>query len=255
MNQRLRLATYLSAAVATSLMAGCFSAKPDASQYYVLTALPASAAPQTPPEPNLAIGVFSPDMPSYLDQPQIVARAGENLVTKNDFQRWAEPLPGGFSRVLIQDIALLTGTSQVALFPMTRTYGQEFEVYLMVLEFDGVPGGNVTLRVHWRITGPGGVPNFVVQDSVFTQPSSASATNYTGYVSAMSTLVGDLAKAIVAAIPQARTAEEKAAADQAEEAAMNAQVAAAKPPTVPAKPADAAPAPATTPATPPAAQP
>ena len=65
---------------------------------------------------------------------------------------------------------------------MLRTFGQEFEVYLLVVQFDGVPGGKVTLRVRWRITGPGGTPNYVVRESVFTRDSTASTESYQGYV-------------------------------------------------------------------------
>lgn len=243
MNPRYRSSGIFAAVLAAGLLAGCslLSPKPDYSQFYVLSALPASDAPATPPAPDVAMGVFNPDIPAYLDRPQIVARTGANEVTLNDYQRWAEPVAGGFSRVLIQDIALLSGTDHVALFPLTRTFGQEFEVYLMVLQFDGVPGGNVTLRVRWRITGPGGAPNYVVREAVFTRNSTASTESYQGYVEALSALVGDLAQEIVAEVPDARTAEaaakaqeakeeaDKAAAEQAEEAAIEAKAAASKP--------------------------
>jgi uncharacterized protein len=242
-NPRLRPPGIFAAVLAAGLLAGCslLSPKPDYSQFFVLSALPASAAPATPPAPDVAMGVFIPDIPAYLDRPQIVARTGENQVSLNDYQRWAEPVASGFSRVLIQDIALLSGADRVTLFPLTRTFGQEFEVYLLVVQFDGVPGGKVTLRVRWRITGPGGTPNYVVRESVFTRDSTASTESYQGYVEALSALVGDLAQEIVAAIPEAQTAEaaeqakeakeepDKAAAEQAAEAAMEAKAAASKP--------------------------
>jgi hypothetical protein len=228
MKHRIYPALSLAALAAAGLLAGCgsfFSPKPDYSQFYLLSALPASAAPATPPEPDLAMGVFSPDIPAYLERPQIVTRSGDNQVMLNDYQRWAEPFGSGFSRVLAQDIGLLAGTSRVAVFPLTQAFEQEFETYVLVFQFDGVPGGDVTLRARWRITGPGGKPNYVVQESILHATASATGDNYKGYVAAMSALVGDLAREIVAAVPQAKTAE---AAQQAAEAQAAAQTAAAE---------------------------
>jgi uncharacterized protein len=232
MKHRIYPALSLAALAAAGLLAGCgsfFSPKPDYSTFYLLSALPTSAAPTPPPEPDLAMGVFSPDIPTYLERPQIVTRAGDNQVMLNDYQRWAEPFASGFSRVLAQDIGLLAGTSRVAVFPLTQTFDQEFEAYVLVFQFDGVPGGDVTLRARWRITGPGGKPNYVVQESILHATASASGDNYKGYVAAMSGLVGDLARDIVAAVPQAKTAEaaEKAVEAQAESQAAAAEKAAA----------------------------
>jgi hypothetical protein len=233
MNHRTRFVCLLAAALTAGLLGGCggfLSPKPDYSQFYLLSAVPSSAAPATPPAPDVAIGVFSPDMPGYLDRPQIVASAGNNQVTVNEYQRWAEPLSGGFARVLIQDIATLSGSVHVALFPLTRSFSQEFEVYLLVYQFDGAPGGKVTLRARWRITGPDGKPSYVVQESNLTADSTAAVPAYQGYVEAMSNLVGQLAQQIVAAIPAAKTAEaaEQAAEAKAEADKLAAQQAAAE---------------------------
>jgi uncharacterized protein len=253
-------ALFLSAALAAGLLAGCtlFQAKQDPSQFYVLNGLPASAAPATPSAPDVAIGVYTPDLPAYLDCPQIVTRLGSNQVALNEFQRWAEPVNAGFARALVQNIALYTGSNRIALFPLTRTFSQEFEVYLLIFQFDGQPGGTVTLRARWRVTGPDGRPVYLVRDSAFTRDSALSPNPYSAYVDTLSLLVGDLAKDIVAAIPDAQTAE---AADKAKdaqdakdaEAKTIAMEAAAVPPPVATNttiPSSPAPTPSTTTTTP-----
>ncbi|MGA2053380.1 MAG: PqiC family protein [Opitutales bacterium] len=238
MNHRTRCACLLASALTAGMLAGCgsfLSPKPDNSQFYVLSALPQSAAPSTPPAPGVAIGVFSPELPGYLDRPQMVASAGSSQVTVNEYQRWAETLTDGFARVLVQDVATLSGSNDVALFPLTRTFAHEFEVYTLVYQFDGVPGGKVTLRARWRITGPDGQPNYVVQDSNLTADSTPGVPAYQGYVEAMSALVGQMAQQIVAAIPAAKTAEaaelaaeQQAAAEKLAEQQAAAQAMAAK---------------------------
>ncbi len=195
--------------VVAGLWAGCsvFSPKPDLSRFYVLNPLAAKPAPAPPPDPTLSLEVFSADVPDYLDRPQMVIRLPGNQAGVDEYHRWLEPLGTALARVLAQDIALYSDSSHVAAFPVPPGFAQEFEVDAQVLQFDGAPGGDVTLRALWRISGPGGKPNYYTHESVFTRPAAATTDPATGYVDALSALAGDLARAIVQSLPEARAAK------------------------------------------------
>jgi hypothetical protein len=194
------------------LLAGCsiFSPKPDLARFYVLNPLTAKAAPAPPPDPTVALVVFSAELPDYLDRPQMVTRLPGNQVGIDEYHRWSESLDAGLARVLAQDIAFYTDSSHVASFPVPPGFGQEFEVNVQVLQFDGAPGGDVTLRAQWRISGPGGKPNYYSHESTFTRAAAIAdpaADPAAGYVDALSALAGDLARDIVQFLPEARTAK------------------------------------------------
>ncbi len=199
----------LSVVAAIVVTAGCsfLSPKPDFARYYRLDALPAKISPAPPPDPTLALAVFPADVPGYLDRPQMVTVLQGGQVKLDEYHRWSESLDTMLSRVLAQDIALLSDSTRVSAFPLPPGFGQEFEVSAQVLEFDGTPGGIVTLRVSWRITGPGGKPSYTVHETTFTRKAEATADPADGYVDAMNKLIGDLARDIVSAMPEARAAK------------------------------------------------
>jgi uncharacterized lipoprotein YmbA len=184
-----------------------FSPKPDLSRFYVLNPLTAKTAPAPPPDPTLALIVFSAEVPDYLDRPQMVTRLPGNQVGLDEYHRWSEPLDAGLARVLAQDIALYADSAHVAAFPVPPGFSQEFEVNVQVVQFDGAPGGDVTLHAQWRISGPGGKPNYYTHESSFTRHAAAGADPAADYVDALSDLAGDLAREIVQSLPEARTAK------------------------------------------------
>jgi hypothetical protein len=194
---------------AVGVTAGCslLKPKPDLARYYRLDVLPEKISPAPPPDPTLALAVFPANLPPYLDYPQMVTDVRGNQVNHDEYHRWAEPLDAGFSRVLARDIGLLADSTHVAAFPLSPGFGQEFEVYVTLDQFDGMPGGNVTLRASWRITGPGGKPTYYTHETTSTRQAEVGADPADGYVAALNGLLGDLARDIVSAVPEARSAK------------------------------------------------
>jgi uncharacterized lipoprotein YmbA len=202
---------------ALGLLAGCsvLQPKPDYSHFYLLNPLTAKTAPAPPPDPTLTLVVDDTVVPEYLNRPQIVARLPGDEVTRDEYHRWGEPLGEGISRVLAQDLALLSDSSHVAWFPIPAGFGQEFEVDVEVLQFDGPAQGTVTLSAQWRITGPGGKPNYYApaRATVLTREvkHAEAGDPAAEYVDALSLLVGDLAREMVNALPAAHAAKATAA--------------------------------------------
>lgn len=201
----------LALVLACGLFAGCsvLAPKPDLSQSYLLTGLTAKAAPLPIPDPSLSLAVNSPEVPDYLDRPQMFTRLPGGEVKVDEFHRWTESMGAGFSRVLAQDLTLFSDSAHVAAFPVPPGFGQEFELSVQILQFDGTPGGDVTLLAQWRISGPGGKPNYYVpaHPSQFTRPAEAGADPFVGYVNTLSALIGDLSREVIKSLPEARAAK------------------------------------------------
>jgi len=196
------------------LLAGCsiLSPKPDLSRFYVLNPLTVKASPMPPPDPTLSLVVYSVDVPAYLDRPQMVSRLPGNQAGLDEYHRWAEPLGAALARVFAQNIALYADSSHVASFPVPPGFGQEFEVNVQILQFDGALDGDVKLRALWRITGLGGKPNYYIHESTYVRRAgsaiAAPAIDPVGsYVDALSALAGDLSRDIVQALPEAQAAK------------------------------------------------
>ena len=199
----------LVAPAALCLLAGCsfLSPKPDLSRFYMLNGQTAKAAPAPPPDPALSLVIENPEVPDYLDRPQMFTRLPGGQVGIDEFHRWTESMSAGFSRVLTQDITLYSDSGHVAAFPAPSGFGQEFELAVQVLQFDGAPGGEVTLRAQWRISGPGGKPNYYAHSSTFTRRAEAGADPVESYVETLGALVGDLAREVVQSLPEVHVAK------------------------------------------------
>jgi uncharacterized lipoprotein YmbA len=196
-------------AAALALLAGCsvLSPKPDLSHSYVLNAVTEKVSPAPPPDPTLSLGVFYTEVPAYLDRPQMIVRYPSNQPYIDEYHRWLEPLGAGFSRVLAQDIAQLSDSTHIAAFPLPPAFAHDFEAQVTVLQFDGVPGGDVTLHAQWRITGPGGKPGYFTHETTITRHAPAGPDPAAAYVNTLSLLVNDLAREMVRQMPEARAAQ------------------------------------------------
>ncbi|MGH7872044.1 MAG: PqiC family protein, partial [Candidatus Binatia bacterium] len=99
---------------------GSFSAKPDPSRFFTLSALPApeDAAKKAPGDSSgISLGIGPITLPGYLDRQEIVIRVAQNQINLAENDRWAEPLEENFSRVLSQNVAALLRADRVNAYP------------------------------------------------------------------------------------------------------------------------------------------
>jgi uncharacterized lipoprotein YmbA len=154
--------------------------------------IPAMSAEQGP-----VIGVGPITLPTYLDRPQIVTRAGSHQLTLAEFDRWAEPLQDNVARVLAEHLARLIPTDQVLLYAWPRSATLDYQVTVEVLQFEGWLGGESRLLALWSILDGAEV-------TLLSQRASLNATvggrEYDALVVAMNQLLEwfsrDLASAI-----------------------------------------------------------
>jgi uncharacterized lipoprotein YmbA len=178
-------------------LAGCAPGQP--TWYYTLSTAsePAAAAPRS--GQGLAIGLGPLTLPPYLDRPDLVTRAGANRMRLGEFSQWAEPLEPLLTRVMAEDLYVLTGASDVIPIPQRGDLPLDRVVEVDVARFDADEAGEVELDARWRVyRGDGETPVASGRSQVAEQ--GAAVPDYDAIVAAMSRAVGRLSAEIAAAI-------------------------------------------------------
>ncbi len=181
------------------VLGGCAGTSPP-SNFYVLSSLPESAAGKQsdPDESRIAIGIGPVKLPEYLDRSQIITRISPNELRVAAFDRWAEPLKSSFSRILMENLATLLNTDQVALYPWRKSIPVEYQVVVNVVRFDASPGGNAVLIARWNLVSNGGDKIHVIKKSTFRKTTVSN--DYEAMVSAQSQTIIEFSREIAAAI-------------------------------------------------------
>ncbi len=182
----------------TMLLGGC--ARSQTTRFYVLT--PALRSGEVPSEhpvgKQLVLGIGPIRFPEYLDRPQITGRTSGNRLTLAEFDRWAEPLESGFSRVLAENLSALLSTDRVLLFPWKSTEQIDYRITVDVVRFDGGPGERISLVTRWAVFEPNG--SLLVPPTGSTVIVPASGPGYEALAGAMSKAVGDFSLEIASAL-------------------------------------------------------
>jgi uncharacterized lipoprotein YmbA len=135
------------AAVLTALLAACGSTPQ--SDYYMLTA----DARGEPGEGGPSLGVGPVSIPEYLKTRQIVMNRSDHLLKLAEYDRWAEPLDAGVSRVVAVNLAVLMNTTRVQTFPWRRDATPGHAVRISVIQF-AAQGSEAILVTEWSISRP-----------------------------------------------------------------------------------------------------
>jgi uncharacterized lipoprotein YmbA len=181
------------------VLTACAGTSPPAN-FYVLSSLPESAAGTLPTgdKTRLAIGIGPVNLPDYLDRSQIVTRISLNELKVAAFERWAEPLNSSFPRILMENLAMLLNTDQVAVYPWRSAIPIEYQVVVDIIRFDASPGENAVLIARWSLLGNGGNNLHVIKKSTFRK--TIDSNDYAAMVAAQSQTVIEFSREIAAAI-------------------------------------------------------
>jgi uncharacterized lipoprotein YmbA len=178
---------------------GSFAPKPDASRFFVLSAISGAEEVKATAEREKAVlGVGPVRVPGYLDRQEIVTRKGENrfIVSEND--RWAEPLEENFTRVLAQNLTGLLGVDRIVLYPWTTYSRPPRFVTVEVLSFETDGNHEAHLAARWSMVDTGSKKPLIVKVSRLARQAKRSSTEAS--VAALSELVGDLSREIAGAL-------------------------------------------------------
>jgi uncharacterized lipoprotein YmbA len=189
--------------VALSLCAGaCFSSS--ASRFYMLRSIqetaPSAAAEVEQNSVSICVGPVL--LADYLDYKQLCSRDSGNEVLYAEYDRWAEPLEAGIARVLVENLSLLLGTARIDVFPWKSPSPADYQLRIMLLKFNGEPGGQAELKARWSLEARG------QQQAVFDRMTSivepVDSGDYEDLVRAQNKALEKLSHEIADVIQQAR---------------------------------------------------
>ena len=117
------------------------------SRFYTLDSI-AGADGSPPVRQAIAVGPVS--IPPSVDRPQLVVQVAPNQVTLDEFNRWAGPLDDGIARAVAGNLAVLLGTPEVGVAPVTG-FVPTHRVTIDVQRFDSIPGDSVLVEALWAV--------------------------------------------------------------------------------------------------------
>ena len=139
LRRRARARLYLAGASLSLMFAGCEivpEPTPDPTRYFVLAA-PAAEADRPATEGGLRVGLRVIELPGYLrNSRSLVETRGANEIVYRDYDRWAEPLDAGLTRVMREALLRADGIAGVAVPPLTGD-PRDFEIAVRILQCSG----------------------------------------------------------------------------------------------------------------------
>ena len=193
-----RIAHQLSIAFVAAVAAGCASAT---ARFYTLDS---TATADGTPAARYAVLVGPVSVPPSVDRPQFVVQAAPNRVDIDEFNRWAAPLNDGIARAVAGDLAVLLGTTDVAMAPLAN-FNPAYRVTINVQRFESVQGQAVVVDAAWTVSQTAGgrtrSGRTVAREAVQGKDFDALAAAHSR---AIGTLSSDIAAAIRTSADTAR---------------------------------------------------
>ena len=214
-----RLFVPLLCSFAFCALSGCALIRPqaDPTRFYVLTVQSAPPARVAEGEfKRWKLGLKPVELPAYLRSKAIVVRTGTNELHFADFDRWAEPLDQGISRVMKETLSSARNVESVAL----NSHGADrldYEVAIRILACEGVRLGNgngsIRFAVTWKARSVG-TNSTVTSRGVFTAHQGAwDGKDYGQLAERLSEAIAAASKALAADLPMYATTPGKATAE------------------------------------------
>jgi uncharacterized lipoprotein YmbA len=180
----------------TLLLSGCGGSSQRV-EFYTLNPLTdiQAKANSSAADQKLSIGVGPVEIPEILDRPQIVTRSGPNKLNIDEFHRWAGRIDESFTQVLAENISLLIGTDQVAVYPWQTDFKPRYRIALKIAYFVGQWGKDVLLEATWSVSSQQSQQTQTKRKSVINEPLSPEP-DYEALVAAHSRAIARLSREI-----------------------------------------------------------
>lgn len=195
MKQNVALKTLvLGVIVMTLFLTACGTSPP--ARFYTLSpiSVPISSEKTILHEKNKVIAIGPIEIPEYLDRIEIVTRANEYQLMISEFDLWGGSIKTDISRVLVENIATLLGIDNLAVIAWKTTMSESYRVPVIISQFDGIPGGSLSLKAQWAVLDKDGITYLSFREMTVVKP--IKGVGYNSVVASMSDALGDLSKAI-----------------------------------------------------------
>jgi uncharacterized lipoprotein YmbA len=144
-------------AFAALISVGCGGSKP--SRFYMLQSAPniEENSGGGLGEEVILFGLMPLLLPEYVYRPQIVTHIGEHEMEYAECDRWAEPLVGTLTRVVVASLRDQLDPVIFINYPWLANVKIEYRLHLELVQFDIYEDGNAVLDAKWAMgVGRGG---------------------------------------------------------------------------------------------------
>jgi len=199
-----RSALFLFLLVMVLTLSGCMGRSPEA-RFFLLPADQSQAERAGAMEPGAApraVGIVLQEFPAYLDQPQIVTRAGNHQLEFAELHRWSQSLREAFLSGLTERLRMRLEPGSVWAAPFPPYARPDRRVVLDLFRLDGSLGDEAFLETRWVLLGGSEDRVLAVRRSSLREP--VAGPGYEDLVAAEGRLVSLLADEIAAVVKSMR---------------------------------------------------
>ena len=86
-----------------------------------------------------------------------MTRSNEYKLIVSEFDLWGGSIKTDISRVLVENIATLLGIDNLAVIAWKTTMSESYRVPVIISQFDGIPGGSLSLKAQWAVLDKDGI--------------------------------------------------------------------------------------------------
>jgi uncharacterized lipoprotein YmbA len=185
------------------ILGGCggFSARPDPSRFFTLSALSQAESTSTKAESKpsgISLGIGPIILPGYLDRQEIVIRVAQNQINLAENDRWAESLEENFTRVLSQNVAAILRADRINAYPWPIDKRPVYQVEVEVLQFEANSAQEAQLSARWAVRHSGKKDSIQYRETRLSRAAKARSTE--AAVAALSEVLGDFSREVAEAI-------------------------------------------------------
>lgn len=185
--------------VVSAISTGCLGGKSPDVQYYTFETL---AQPPTTqpvgPHGEFAIAVGPLQLPSYLEQQQIVTRTDRVRLHYDDFHRWAGRLDTAALHTIGQNLGVLLASQRIVTYPRQAPFPVDFRLDIAFDRFDADQPGDAVLRARFSLQPGSGGDAVTVQIVELREPVKPG--DFVDLARAHSALLSQLSTRIAAEI-------------------------------------------------------
>lgn len=133
------------------VLAACGSSAPANLYLLHMQAAPMVTGSEKKVDDVISIGIGPVEIPEYLDRPQIVVRTGANTIKIHEFDRWAEPIKDGITRVITENLVALIETEKIIIHPWSSPLRVDYRLGLHFTRFEASSDGEAILAGWWSL--------------------------------------------------------------------------------------------------------
>lgn len=175
--------------VSLSILFSACVGKGPKTQYYGLFASSNPPIIASNTDVHKSIGIGPVILPDYLDNPAIVTRTSTQQIRVSGYNAWAGDITDQMTRVITDNLANTLQNDAVWGFPWDTRSRPEYQVRIVVEEFSGILGQDITMRFKWSVLNTKTQELTSVNRDELVVASVDSS--YNSYVKALNTALND----------------------------------------------------------------